>query len=396
MVFDIAIVGAGPAGSAAAIEASRRGMTVALVDRTSFPRDKTCGDGLTTNALRLIQDLGIEAKTLAADSDFGYRSVRDITLRSPSGRQVELTLPPRGDFAAIISRRVLDAKMFCAARHLATFTRDDFQVDSIERHTDHISLRSGQDSIAARWVVAADGHFSTVRKLTSAVHRPDLGEWHAVRQYHENVNATRLHVLFEPDLLPGYAWVFPLPNGHANVGFGVLRKQGRTGKELKALWPVLLERPSVRSALGPNARPVESVRAWPIPTRYEPDRMAGDRILFAGDAAGVVDPMTGEGIAQAIETGMLAARAIAGGGNIESRYRQAVHDAIGRDLRFAAMLSKIMERTLFARAALRTIDTNNWTRSQFGRWMFEDYPRAALFTPNRWHLMASRPGTIPA
>ena len=131
----------------------------------------------------------------------------------------------------------------------------------------------------------------------------DLGEWHAVRQYFADVNDPRLWVLFERDLLPGYAWVFPLPDGGANVGYGVLRADGRSGKDLKELWPELLDRPSLRDVLGPNARPTEPVRAWPIPTRYDPARLANGRVLFVGDAAGVVDPMTGEGIAQALETG---------------------------------------------------------------------------------------------
>ncbi len=162
----------------------------------------------------------------------------------------------------------------------------------------------------------------------------DLGEWHAVRQYFEGVADARLWVLFERDLLPGYAWVFPLGDGRANVGYGVLRADGRSGRALKALWPDLLSRPVVRAILGPDARPCEQVHAWPIPTRYSPTRlMHGPRVSFVGDAAGVVDPMTGEGIAQAIETGMLAAHAIATGAN----YPALVHRALGRDLRFAGV-----------------------------------------------------------
>ena len=95
----------------------------------------------------------------------------------------------------------------------------------------------------------------------------------------------------------------------------MLRADGRSGRELKELWPELLARPVLRDILGPDARPTEPVRAWPIPTRYDPARLANGRVLFVGDAAGVVDPMTGEGIAQALETGMLAAEAIAAGGD---------------------------------------------------------------------------------
>ena len=151
----------------------------------------------------------------------------------------------------------------------------------------------------------------------------------------------RLWVLFERDLLPGYAWVFPLPGGRANVGYGVLR-DGRRGRELKELWTDLLERPVVREILGPGASPKNRVHAWPIPTRYDPASLADGRVLFVGDAAGVVDPMTGEGIAQAIETGMLAAAAVADlclrrpiREHLGDRYRRALARALGADLRFA-------------------------------------------------------------
>ena len=201
-----------------------------------------------------------------------------------------------------------------------------------------------------------------------------------MRQYFDGVDDERLWVIFERDLLPGYAWVFPLPGGRANVGYGVLRSDGRSGRELKDLWPDLLARPVMREVLGPRARPCEPVRAWPIPARYDPARLAHGRVLFAGDAAGVVDPMTGEGIAQAIETGMLAAEAIATGAD----YRRLVHRALGRDLRFANLLQSILRRPLGARAAIRVADLTPWTRRNFARWMWEDYPRAILATPDRW------------
>jgi flavin-dependent dehydrogenase len=193
-------------------------------------------------------------------------------------------------------------------------------------------------------------------------------------------------VLFERDLLPGYAWVFPLPGGRANVGFGVLRA-GADAAALRRLWPDLLAREPMRAALGPLAEPEDRHRAWPIPSVYSPARLADGRVLYAGDAAGVVDPMTGEGIAQAIESGALAAAAIAAGGGpplVAARYRAAVHRTLGRDLRFAAALQRLLGSPRATAAAIRMAGLTPWTRRHFARWMFEDYPRAALFTPDRW------------
>ncbi len=395
-MFDVAIVGAGPAGCAAALTAQRLGLAAVIVDQAAIGRDKTCGDGLTTQALRLLDELDITTNDLRADDRLGYLSVRDVVLRSPSGREVTLPLPDRGDHAAVISRRHLDACLLAAVERTDVEVRTEFAIDAVHDTDQHVVIAGPRGTVTARWVIAADGHWSTVRKLVRPYLPVYLGDWHAVRQYHAGVDTDRLWVLFERDLLPGYAWVFPLPNGHANVGYGVLRSQGRTGKALKALWPDLLSRPSVRSVLGDRAHPIEPVRAWPIPTRYRPEDLVHGHVLFVGDAAAVVDPMTGEGIAQAIETGMLAARAIASERNIADAYRRSVHDAIGRDLRFASMLSKILASPLGARGAIRTVDLSDWTRRQFARWMFEDYPRAALFTPKRWGRMRPHAGVESA
>src|SRR5262249_34450982 len=157
--------------------------------------------------------------------------------------------------------------------------------------------------------------------------------------------------LFERDLLPGYAWIFPLPGRRANVGFGVLRSDGRSGKELKALWNSLLERPSVASVLA-GATAEHAVRAWPIPAHYDAAALTHGRVLVAGDAASVVDPMTGEGIAQALTTGMLASRAIAASRHdadaVAARYRRTVDAELGPDLRFARALQLILQRPIGA------------------------------------------------
>ena len=376
---DVIVAGAGPAGIAAAITASARGLNVVCIDKATFPRDKTCGDGLTANALRLLEALGLSAADLAgAQPAF----VRETVLVSPSGRRAHLPLPVDGQHAAVVTRRTLDAALVALARRRGVDIREGNAIEELKQDADavHITLADGSVLSAAR-VIAADGHWSTVRRALEPDAPRDLGEWHAVRQYFDGVDDDRLWVLFERDLLPGYAWVFPLPGGRANVGYGVLRSDGRTGRELKDLWPAVLARPALRDILGPDARPAEPVHACPIPTRYDPARLALGRVLFAGDAAGVVDPMTGEGIAQAIETGMLAAESVATGAD----YARLVHRALGRDLRFAHLLQHILRHPIGARAAIRAADLTPWTRRNFARWMWEDYPRAILTTPDRWH-----------
>jgi geranylgeranyl reductase family protein len=381
---DVAVVGSGPAGTAAAITAADRGLRVWCADKAMFPRDKTCGDGLTTNALRLIERLGL---TRDAFNTLPAARVRETILVSPSGRRVALPLPSDGDYAAVVARVDLDAALVGLARGRGIEIREGCAVEGVTtgQHAIELATTDGT-TVAARYVIAADGHWSTVRRALHPDAARDLGEWHAARQYFAGVRDDRLWVIFDEHLLPGYAWVFPLPHGRANVGFGVVRADGRTGRELKALWPQVLDLPAIRDALGPRAQALDAVRAWPIPARYQARRLAdaNGRVLYVGDAASIVDPMTGEGIAQAIETGMLAADAIARGGDVQATYRQSVHRTLGRDLRFAGWLQAVLRHPLGARAAIRAAGLTAWTRRNFARWMWEDYPRALLGTPDRW------------
>jgi geranylgeranyl reductase family protein len=385
-ILDVVVVGAGPGGIAAALTAHRLGCSVLCVDKARFPRDKTCGDGLTTGALRDLEALGLTRAELWAT---GLAEVRETVLVSPTGRRITLSLPADGGaYAAVVARRDLDAALVALAVRRGVDVRRHCAVEKVAPHPDEVELLLADgETLRARHVIAADGHWSTVRRALEPDAPRDLGEWHAVRQYFADVNEDRLWVLFERDLLPGYAWVFPLPGGGANVGYGVLRADGRSGRDLKALWPELLTRPVLRDILGPAARATEPVRAWPIPTRYDPTRLSNGRVLFAGDAAGVVDPMTGEGIAQALETGALAAEAVATAGEtdaVSSRYCRSVERALGRDLRFASALQTLLRSPVGARGAIAAAGLTPWTRRNFARWMFEDYPRALIFTPDRW------------
>ena len=394
--IDVLVVGAGPAGAAAALAASSAGLDVLVVDKATFPRDKTCGDGLTANALRQLERLGVDVPAIE-----GYASVRETVLVSPSGRQVALPLPGDGEHSVVVPRAELDVALVMRARSQGIEVREGAEVATVESGVDTVRVGFADGAVVdASHVIAADGHWSAVRRACSAVSTPDLGTWHAFRQYFRGVHDERQWVLFERDLLPGYAWVFPLADGRANVGLGVLRAPGTTGKQLAALWRDVINRPRLRAILGDGAEPDDTVRAWPIPADYSTSRLADGRVLFAGDAAGVVDPMTGEGIAQALESGELAATAVATGGGVDAiarRYADWVDRRVGRDLRFAGTLQRVLRSPLGARAAIRAAGLTPWTRRNFARWMFEDYPRAALITPDRWHRgMFTPPGAYRA
>ena len=383
---DVAVVGGGPAGAAAAITLARAGRRVVIVDRATFPRDKCCGDGLTAGALRRYEALGLRPSAIPS-----WQTVDDVMVRSPSGHTVDFPLPRHnGVYAAVAPRAELDAAFLGVASAAGVDVYQGATLTGADIGERWVSIDvDGVGTVAAHYLVGADGMWSPLRKAVGLDDENGyLGEWHAFRQYYAGVGskARDLWVWFEPDLLPGYAWSFPLPDGRANVGFGVHRQPGDKIRGLD-----LLERPHIAEVLGADARSEAPAKAWPIPARVDRTALTtrGGRVLFVGDAARATDPMTGEGIGQALETGMLAAGAVLRAGHdaparAAERYERAVRRGLAVDNRLAALLSRALSHRKGARAAIRLAGLTPWTRRNFARWLFEDYPRAYLATPRRW------------
>ncbi len=396
---DVLVVGAGPAGTAAATTLARAGRDVVVVDKARFPRDKICGDGLTAGALPLLEELGVEPAMIPS-----WRVIDDVVIAPPQGRPRTFSFPRgRGTYAAAARRTELDAALVTGARAAGAEVHDGCPLLAARDDGDAVHARiEGLGEVSARYVVGADGMWSPLRKCMGVAVAGYRGESHAFRQYLRGVAAPAqrdLWVWFERDLLPGYAWSFPLGDGSVNIGFGIHRGGSVGVRDMAGIWRSLLGRPRLSAALGDQWETEGPHRAWPIPARVDRIPLTTGRALFVGDAAAASDPMTGEGIGQALETGQAAGRAIAAAGphgveTATAAYERELRRGLARDNRLADAMVPLLGRPRRAGLAVGLAGATPWTRRNFVRWMFEDYPRAMVATPHRWHRgMFTGPGS---
>ena len=325
-MYDVAVVGAGPAGAAAALSAlrSRAGARVLLLDRSDFPRDKACGDGIAPHALDELARLG--AAHVLADR----APISRLRLVSPRGVEAVSTLR-RAD--VVVPRTVFDARLVtCAVERGAELRRHT--VRSVELQPDRVVL---DGSIEARVIVAADGANGVVRRLLGLPRQVSSTVAVAVRGYipWQTDDPEQLIVMDGRDW-PAYAWRFDAGDGTANVGFGMLLSHLATldhGKD--ALQSRLVE-------LLPEAAGAERLRSHHLPlSTARPVQPAG-RVLLAGDAASLVNPLTGEGIFYALLSGRLAGACAVGGGDAGSSFRSSLGRELGRHLRHTTLLSRLV------------------------------------------------------
>ncbi|GGL43174.1 geranylgeranyl reductase family protein [Nocardia jinanensis] len=308
----VLVVGAGPAGSAAAAWAARAGRDVLLLDSAVFPRDKTCGDGLTPRATAELEHLGLGEWVRAHTVNHGLRM---------AGFGGEALLPwPGGSFptyGSAIPRTELDDKLRETAVKSGARMRDGAKVVDIARDGDRVTgvtVRVGAASheIGCRTLIVADGVRSPVGKLLGRTWHRRYAYGVAARAYISSGRSDDQWITShlelrnaEGELVPGYGWVFPLANGEVNIGVGSLATERRPSHI--ALKPLLEHYAELRREEWELSGSVRAVSSALLPMGGAVSGIAGRNWALLGDAAGCVNPLNGEGIDYGLEGGHMLA-----------------------------------------------------------------------------------------
>jgi menaquinone-9 beta-reductase len=312
---DVIVVGGGPAGAAAAARLAGQGLSTVLVDRASFPRDKVCGDFVGPMALAELDDLGLAG--LAAFSATSMMS--DIALHVDADPPAPLRVPQVPGipgYGRVIPRLQLDAWIQDAARQAGATILDGRKAEAVEQAPDAITVRGdgpeGPWQLRGRLLLGADGSNSIVARTLRGGVPPSADRMLAVRAYFDDVDGPENlgDVWFRGDTFPGYHWLFPTAGGSANVGVGMLTATypptGSSRNLRDMLLRLIAEDATAKRRLR-GARMRGRVLGHPL-TTYNPRLpLVGDRIMLLGDAAGLINPLNGEGIQYALHSARWAA-----------------------------------------------------------------------------------------
>lgn len=348
---DVAVVGGGPAGAAAAAHLSRAGLSVWLLDQKRFPRDKVCGDLVGPVALAELSGLGLDLLPEYAESNVvGAAAIAVDGEVLMTSAMPEVGGLPR--FGRVVPRLELDAWIVDAARAAGARLLEGRRLTGMERDADCVVLTTAQAGsvarIRARVVIGADG--STSRTAEWLRGRPlDKGRrMIAVRAYYDGVDgpADRADLYFSERSFPGYFWIFPLGGGRANVGIGtMLRTAPPSADHLRDLLiGMVRDDRAVARRLG-AARLDGKVVGWPLTTFDHRLPVVGDRVVLVGDAAGLINPLNGEGIQYALLSARWAAHAVGqalGSGDCSAAALGSYERTVARNLRYDMALSQLI------------------------------------------------------
>lgn len=357
------IIGAGPAGVATSIFLSQAGIPHVIIDKETFPRDKVCGDACSGKTAFVLRKANPAWLAEILDAPESYTPSFGITFVAPNGKPLDIPFtkdrsPETKAPGFTVPRLAFDYYLFqkIDVRYATVF--QGAKVIDFSQIEGKVKVRFSQSEneyeVEASVVVGADGDKSLVRK--TFLNKSNTPKSYAVglRAYYEGItglhkdNFIELHFL--PEVLPGYFWIFPLPNGMANVGVGILSETVRSKKInlREQMLAAIKSNPGISHRFA-NAKLQDKIQGWGLPLAMERECMSGDNFILTGDAASLIDPFSGEGIGNALYSGMLAADAIKeavaknefSASFLKEAYDDVIYKRLGDEFKISATMQRL-------------------------------------------------------
>lgn len=315
--YDVIILGGGPGGSSTAAFLAKAGKKVVLLDRAKFPRDKTCGDGISGRSVSVLTELGVYKDFEKAE----HQEMFGVAFSSPNGTFVPISSRKDGHASPpgfVCRREVFDNVLFQFAKKLVAKCLEGFIASDLIMEGDRVvgvkGKFEGKDmEFRAKVLVGADGAGGITARKVGAYNDDENHQCAAIRCYYDNVDGMidQIELHFIDGVLPGYFWIFPLPNKRANVGIGMLVKDMKKKKVnlSKLMFEAIEKHPAFKGRFK-DAKRSSDVKSWMLPLASKRMKIYGNGYVLVGDAASLIDPFSGEGIGNALTSGKYASQVI--------------------------------------------------------------------------------------
>ena len=357
----VCIVGAGPAGSIAALFLAKFSINCILVDKARFPRDKICGDGISGWVNTVLNELDKNLLIRLAKQPFMLHS-HGIRIVAPNSKHIDLPFLDDNNFGenippGFVAQRIHFDNFLIdeVKKHPEIELLENTEIKNYNHENDGILLSNNDTRIHSKIVIFANGANSLFMKKPGGIIKDKKNTMTGLRAYYSGVtgfhkqNYVELH--FIKDLLPGYFWIFPLAEGLANVGVGLV--QSKISKRKINLKTIMLDSieniPYLKERFA-NAKLESKIEAYRLPLWDKKRKISGDNFMLAGDVASLIDPVTGEGMGHAAISGMLAAKQakrsleennFAAG--FMQQYEESIYDKIGNELNISSKIPRFIK-----------------------------------------------------
>ena len=399
---NVVILGAGPAGTTASIFLAKHGIEHIIIDKATFPRDKICGDALSGKVVAVLNSIDPQLVYELDRNNDQFTKCWGVQFIAPNGKKLNVPFRHHPELEkhapGFISKRMdFDNFLFNKIDDKYATKWLGCEVKDVIDHQDKIEILYKQNGLEKSWfaniVIGAEGDRSIVAKKLAG-HKMDPRYYAAgLRAYFQNVsglhpeNFIELHYIKE--ILPGYLWVFPLPNNQANVGVGLLSDKVRHDKLRirEMMETALTTNPNLKDRFK-NATIVDKIKGWGLPLGSIKRDISGERFLLTGDAGSLIDPFTGEGIGNAMVSGRIAASVVKEAIEANNyskvflkKYDQRIYDKLWNELKLSHTIQKLLNKEWLFNFVVNKAHKNK-TIQETMMYMFEDMDmRAKLKSP---------------